>query len=94
MSYRNYLKHVVIGVDCGLDRLYGYFGPEDLVEFKGSYEHFKSNPCFAYGWRPLTKKEFYNKHHKFQSRWSSDAGGQTKTVPKETISSSTDSIYE
>ena len=55
MSYRNYLNHIIIGVDCGLDRLKGYFGPEDLVEFEGSYEHFSGNPSFAYGWRPLTK---------------------------------------
>ena len=82
MSYRNYLNHVVMGVDFGFDKIKGYFGPEDLVEFEGSYEHFKSNTFFSYGWRPLTEKEFYEKHHDFQSRWSDDAGGQTKTVRK------------
>lgn len=80
MSYRNYLHHVIIGVDCGLDKIKGYFGPEDLVEFEGRYEHFSGNTFFEYGWRPLTKKEFYKKHHKFQSRWSNNNGGQTRTV--------------
>jgi len=82
-----------MGVDRGLDRIKGYFGPEDLIEFEGCYEKFKSNPSFSYGWRPLTKKEFYKKHHKFQSRWSSNAKGQLKTTKGSTITFTTDSIY-
>ena len=69
MSYRNYLEHVINGVRCGLDRVKGYFGPEDLIDFEGSYEHFSGNPSFSYGYRPLTKKEFYDKPHKFRKRW-------------------------
>ena len=71
MSYRNYLEHVIVGVRCGLDRIKGYFGPEDLVEVDASeyYEPFKDNPCFYGGFRPLTKKEFYNKPHEFKKRW-------------------------
>lgn len=70
MSYRKYLEYVHVGVEIGLDRVKGYFGPnhEYLVEFEGSYEHF-TNPIFTYGWRPLTKKEFYNKPHDFKKKW-------------------------
>lgn len=70
-AYKNYLKHTITGVDGGLDRIAGYMDG-CLVEFDGHYEHFSTNPSFAYGFRPHTKEEFINKiktDDKFAKKW-------------------------
>ena len=70
-AYKNYLKHTITGVDGGLDRIAGYMDG-CLVEFDGHYEHFSTNPSFAYGFRPHTKEEFINKiktDDKFARKW-------------------------
>lgn len=72
-AYKNYLKHTITGVDGGLDRIAGYMDG-CLVEFDGHYEHFSTNPSFAYGFRPHTKEEFINKiktDDKFAKKWGS-----------------------
>ena len=69
--HRGYLSHVVIGVQAGLDRITGYMDG-CLVEFDGFYEHFSTNPSFAYGLRAYTKEEFINKcktDQDFSEKW-------------------------
>lgn len=70
-AYKNYLKHTITGVDGGLDRIAGYMDG-CLVEFDGHYEHFSTNPSFAYGFRPHTQEEFINKiktDDEFAKKW-------------------------
>jgi len=59
-AYKNYLKHTITGVDWGFDKIAGHMD-DCLVEFDGYYEHFRTNPSFAYGFRPHTQEEFINK---------------------------------
>ena len=69
-AYNSYLKHTIIGVNTGLDRVKGYLN-SCLVEYDGYYEHF-TNPSFQYGYRPHTKEEFINKcktDSEFSQRW-------------------------
>jgi len=70
-TYKNYLKHAISGVEGGLDRIAGYMDG-CLVEFDGQYEHFSTNPSFAYGFRPHTQEEFINKiktDDEFAKKW-------------------------
>ncbi len=69
-AYNSYLKHTIIGVNTGLDRVKGYLN-SCLVEYDGYYEHF-TNPSFQYGYRPHTKEEFINKcktDSEFSEKW-------------------------
>ena len=69
-AYNSYLKHTIIGVNTGLDRVKGYLN-SCLVEYDGYYEHF-TNPSFQYGYRPHTKEEFINKcktDTEFSEKW-------------------------
>ncbi len=69
-AYNSYLKHTIIGVNTGLDRVKGYLN-SCLVEYDGYYEHF-TNPSFQYGYRPHTKEEFINKcktDREFSEKW-------------------------
>ena len=69
-AYNSYLKHTIIAVNTGLDRVKGYLN-NCLVEYDGYYEHF-TNPSFQYGYRPHTKEEFINKcktDSEFSERW-------------------------
>lgn len=68
--YNSYLKHTIIGVNTGLDRVKGYLN-NCLIEFDGYYEHF-TNPSFQYGYRPHTKEEFINNcktNTEFSEKW-------------------------
>jgi thymidylate synthase len=70
-AYKNYLKHTISGVEGGLDRIAGYMDG-CLVEFDGHYEHFSTNPSFAYGFRPYSQEEFINKiktDDEFAKKW-------------------------
>jgi len=70
-AYKNYLKHTISGVEGGLDSITGYMD-DCLVEFDGYYEHFSTNPSFAYGFRPHTQEEFINKiktDDEFAKKW-------------------------
>ena len=74
-AYQTYLKHTILGVQVGLDRITGYLD-NCLVEFNGSYEHF-TNPSFYYGFRPHTQEEFINKcktNKTFSERWGLNIG--------------------
>jgi len=69
-AYNSYLKHTIIAVNTGLDRVKGYLN-NCLVEYDGYYEHF-TNPSFQYGYRPHTKEEFINKcktDSEFSEKW-------------------------
>ena len=69
-AYNSYLKHTIIGVNNGFDRIQGHLD-NCLVEFDGYYEYF-TNPSFQYGYRPHTKKEFINKiktETEFSKKW-------------------------
>ncbi len=55
-AYRDYLSHVVLGVEGGLDAIKGNLD-DCLVQFDGHYGHF-TNPSFAFGFRPHTREEF------------------------------------
>jgi thymidylate synthase len=70
-AYKNYLKHTISGVEGGLDRIAGYMDG-CLVEFDGHYEHFSTNPSFAYGFRPYSQEEFINRiktDDEFAKKW-------------------------
>jgi thymidylate synthase len=69
--YQAYLKHTISGIQGGLDRIAGYMDG-CLVEFEGHYEHFSTNPSFAYGFRPHTQEEFINEiktDDEFAKKW-------------------------
>ena len=69
-AYNSYLKHTIIAVNTGLDRVKRYLN-NCLVEYDGYYEHF-TNPSFQYGYRPHTKEEFINKcktDSEFSEKW-------------------------